>query len=133
MTRGAARRAAPRGNRCLSVLLLVGRLLVGRLLVGRVLLALGRSTRPVRHPGPIGNTEPDALEQDGVNAAPNPSTAVAVYVTTAPRGEVAFTTTAAGTVTLGAAPAATTTENEPLLELPCASVAEQDTVVEPIG
>ena len=61
------------------------------------------------------------------------STALAVYVTTAPPGPVAGTVMLPGTVTTGGVVSWTVTENEPEPVLPCASVAVQLTVVVPTG
>src|SRR5437762_13530667 len=77
------------------------------------------------------NVEPDAWSQDGVLAPSTMSEAVAVYVTTAPAGPVASTVMSLGSDSTGAVVSTTVTPNAAADELPCASEAEQCTVVEP--
>ena len=80
---------------------------------------------------PRGKLDPDGGEQDGVSGVA-PSDPVAAYVTVA---DVPFTLVAmgAGRVRVGGVVSVTVTLKLPLVVLPAPSVAEQFTVLEPIG
>jgi len=82
---------------------------------------------------PSGNVLPEEGAQTSVGVGSIASTALAVYVTTAPDGLVACTVMFAGTVTTGGVVSWTVTENDPEPVLLCASVAVQLTVVVPTG
>src|SRR5579871_2783890 len=79
---------------------------------------------------PIGNVEPDAGEQVGVNFPLTRSVAVAVNVTAAPFGPLASTVTDVP-VTVGGVVSRTVTVNVPVPVFPAASFAVHVTVVVP--
>jgi hypothetical protein len=82
---------------------------------------------------PSGNVLPDGGVHTTVGVGSMASTALAVYVTTAPPGPVAGTVMFPGTVRTGGVVSWTVTENDPEPVLLCASVAVQLTVVVPTG
>jgi hypothetical protein len=82
---------------------------------------------------PSGKVAPDGMEQFGVTGPSTTSFAVAVYVTTAPVGDVASTVIGPGTVSVGAVVSETTTTKLALRVFWCESVTVQSTVVEPTG
>src|SRR6185503_15610476 len=84
--------------------------------------------------GPNGNVAPDAGLQVGAIAPSTLSFADAKYVTTAPAELVASRVCEPlGTLRNGGLVSCTTTVKLPVFVLPCASVAEQLTVVGPNG
>src|ERR1043165_1770173 len=82
--------------------------------------------------GPKANCEPDAGVHNGVIDPSTVSVAVAVYVTIAPAALVAWRVCGLfGRPRNGAVVSCTSTVKLPLAPLPCASVTEQFTVVDP--
>lgn len=80
---------------------------------------------------PKANTDPEAGEQLTGRTPSTTSLEVATNVTAAPPELVASAFLFAGTLKTGASVSTTTTENEPLVELPAASRAEHATAVVP--
>ncbi len=82
---------------------------------------------------PSGNIEPDVASQVTASVPATVSSASVMNAAVAPAGPVASLVMFAGSVSVGAVVSTTVTSNEPPVALPCASSAEQSTVVVPSG